>query len=228
MRLFIEYTREDRVRYISHLDLMKSMQRTIRRARIPVAYSKGFNPQSRISFALPLSVGVTSSAEYMEIYLEKPVDIGGLLKDFSSQLPRGIRVLAACEVDRSIPSLMSLVERADYRVRMSIDIPDLEKSIKEFMKQEKILYDKTSKKGIRQVDLKKGIFDIGLDDSLNRDIILSLKAGSSGNVKPEAVLDKLLHFIGKDQEDIRLDIHRTGIYLMHEGKWQSPLALGEV
>jgi radical SAM-linked protein len=69
MRLVIKYTKEERVKYISHLDFLRLVQRAIRRADIPVAYSQGFNPHPRLSFASALAVGVTSEGEYLDIYL---------------------------------------------------------------------------------------------------------------------------------------------------------------
>ncbi|HZK33892.1 MAG TPA: TIGR03936 family radical SAM-associated protein [Bacillota bacterium] len=228
MRVFIEYTREDRVRYISHLDLMRSIQRTIRRAKIPVAFSEGYNPHPRLSFALPLSVGVTSSTEYMDIILDEKVDVYDLLQSFSDHLPQGISVTGATKVDRSVPSLMSLVGRADYRVSTSKKLSKVDQAINKFMQQKEIIYDKPGKRGIRQVDIRDGIFDMQLDDALHMDVLLCLMSGSRGNVKPEVVISKLLAFMGQDEEGISLDIHRTGIYIKHEEEWQTPLALGEV
>ncbi|MDZ5035507.1 TIGR03936 family radical SAM-associated protein, partial [Clostridium perfringens] len=67
MRYVIKFTKESSVKFISHLDLMRTIQRVIRRADLPMEYSKGFNPHMALSIAQPLSVGVYSDAEYMDI-----------------------------------------------------------------------------------------------------------------------------------------------------------------
>ena len=74
MRLVVKYTKGEKVKYISHLDFMRLVQRALRRAEIPVAYSKGFNPHPRLSFASALAVGTTSDGEYLDIILEKEMD----------------------------------------------------------------------------------------------------------------------------------------------------------
>ena len=70
IRLRVKFTRGEEVKYISHLDMLKVFERALRRANIPIAYNKGFNPRPQIVFGLPLSVGVTSESEYadLEIY----------------------------------------------------------------------------------------------------------------------------------------------------------------
>jgi radical SAM-linked protein len=91
MRLFVRYAREERVKYISHLDLMRTFQRALRRAHIPVAYSTGFNPHPRLAFASALAVGVTSSDEYMDTILEEPMVPGEFVARMNSVMPRDCR-----------------------------------------------------------------------------------------------------------------------------------------
>ncbi|MGL5085822.1 MAG: TIGR03936 family radical SAM-associated protein, partial [Clostridium sp.] len=69
MRYVIKYTKGAGIKFISHLDLMRTIQRIIRRTDIPMKYSKGFNPHMALSIAQPLSVGVYSDGEYMDIVL---------------------------------------------------------------------------------------------------------------------------------------------------------------
>lgn len=71
----LKFTKGSEVKYISHLDLMRVFQRALRRASIPISYSSGFNPHQEISFAAPLSLGVTSNAEYVDLKLTEPMDV---------------------------------------------------------------------------------------------------------------------------------------------------------
>lgn len=68
-RIRIKYIKGEQVKYISHLDILRTLNRVLKRAELPVAYSQGYNPHPLVSFGLPLSVGVTSEAEYADIDL---------------------------------------------------------------------------------------------------------------------------------------------------------------
>ena len=92
MRMIVEFTREARVKYISHLDLVRAMQRTMRRGKIPIAFSQGFNPHPKLAFASALPVGVTSSSEFMDIILSQSMEISELIRRFNVALPKGISV----------------------------------------------------------------------------------------------------------------------------------------
>jgi len=69
-KLLIKYTKEDRLKFISHLELIRVIERALRRGNIPLKFSEGFNPHPKISFAAPLSVGVSSQGEYMTVEVE--------------------------------------------------------------------------------------------------------------------------------------------------------------
>ena len=95
MKLRLQITKESGIRFISHLEYLKTLEKAIRRARIPVAYSQGFNPQMKFSLASALSVGVTSRAEFLELYLREPVPLKDLVDALSCNLPMGIHIVRA-------------------------------------------------------------------------------------------------------------------------------------
>ena len=74
VRYLIKFTKESNIKFIAHLDLMRTIQKVIRRTDLPVEYSKGFNPHIEMSIAQPLSVGVYSSGEYMDLILEEDIN----------------------------------------------------------------------------------------------------------------------------------------------------------
>ena len=73
-RLRIRFTREEEIKYISHLDLMRLWQRALNRAGIAIAYSEGFNPHPRLVIALPLPVGCTGAREVIDVFLDEPLN----------------------------------------------------------------------------------------------------------------------------------------------------------
>ena len=78
MRYLIKFSKGEGIKFISHLDLMRTIQRIIRRSGVPIEYSKGFNPHMALSLAQPLSVGVYSDGEYMDIVLTEEIKVADL------------------------------------------------------------------------------------------------------------------------------------------------------
>ena len=88
-----EITKGEEIRYISHLDYAGVMERAIRRAKLPAAYSEGFNPHIKMAFASALSLGVVSEAEYMDFELTKPLCQPEVFEKLSQALPEGVKLL---------------------------------------------------------------------------------------------------------------------------------------
>ena len=99
-KLRIRFTKTGRAVYISHLDLMQTMQRAFSRAGYALKYSEGYNPHPLISIALPLSVGAGSLCELMDFRLREDVDLSELPARLTASLPEGIKVLEAYEPER--------------------------------------------------------------------------------------------------------------------------------
>ncbi len=117
-RMRVTFRTEDTVKYVGHLDMFRAWERAIRRARLPLAYTQGFNPQPRMQFAAALPVGFTGEGEVVDIFLNDAVAPEELPDRLSAALPPGIRPLAAAPVPREWPSLQSQVRGADYRVEV--------------------------------------------------------------------------------------------------------------
>ena len=104
-KLRLRFEKTGRAIYISHLDLMHTMQRAFSRAGYELKYSEGFNPHPQISIALPLSVGAASLCEIMDFRLKTEIDLALLPKRLSQVLPEGIRITEAYEQTRKIAEL---------------------------------------------------------------------------------------------------------------------------
>ena len=117
----VKYEKREEVKYVGHLDTMRTFIRCIKRTNIPVSYSKGFNPRIQISFALPLGVGVASESEYFDLTLENRMNIDLFLSELNSTLPDGFRVVEASYPEEK-KSLMSLVKEAVYEITIDDEI----------------------------------------------------------------------------------------------------------
>ena len=119
-RLRVRYAKRGRLRFTSHRDFSRAFERAIVRARVPMAYSSGFNPHPRISYAGASPTGAASEAEYLEIGLAREVDPAEVLTALDEALPHGLDVLEVVESRGG--SLADLLEASVWR----ITVPDLE------------------------------------------------------------------------------------------------------
>lgn len=119
----VTFATDDTVKYVGHLDMHRAWERAIRRARLPLAYTQGFNPQPRLQFAAALPVGFTGEAELADVFLNEALEPAEFLARLTAALPPGIRPYHAEPVPREAPSLQSQVCGATYRVEVEADEP---------------------------------------------------------------------------------------------------------
>lgn len=178
VRVFLE--KKGRAVYISHLDLLRAMQRALKRSGLPVWYSEGFNPRIYLNFPLPLSLGTEGEREPMDFYGVEEIPMEEFALRLDKVCPEGISVISAgapVHKNRDIGS-------AEYRAVFSGDIPGIEKAFGEFLASEKIEVKKRSKKkGEITLDIKPHITVTGTDrcgDAFSADVILP--AGNELNI----------------------------------------------
>jgi len=115
-RIRIRFGKHGPARFTSHLDLAQAWARWLRRARIPVAHSQGFNPQPRLNFAAALPLGFTSEAELGDLWLEEPMPPAEIAQGLAETAPPGLVVYDVVEVDLAEKSLQARVTAVEYRV----------------------------------------------------------------------------------------------------------------
>jgi radical SAM-linked protein len=231
----IRFIRGDEVKFISHLDLMKSFERTLRRSGIPVAYSQGFNPRPQMVFGLPLSVGVSSEAEYADFEMAEYIAPSEFMNRMNNELPKGIRITDA-RVKSLKGNIMASVAGAVYNISVflkeGIDIEEIREKISCFTDKSKIIVRKEGKGGVRDMDIKPMIQKLDLNpigqippgyEDFKTAFLLTaaLKAGSVSNLKPELLIIALA-------EDTSLSIgafriHRKELFIEKEGRMVDPM-----
>lgn len=214
-KLRARFSRGEEVKYISHLDTMRTFERTVRRADIPIAYSQGFNPRPQMSFGLPLSVGVTSYSEYVDFEMETELPAEDLVKRLNDNLPKGFEVQYAEYVNTN-ESLMASIGVASYEVTIynknKFTCDRIKGCIDAIKAKESLLVEKEAKGKIKNIDIKPYIYELKIIDINEEQLILgmTLSAGSEFNVKPELVIKALNEVCG-----ILLKInkiHRTELF----------------
>ncbi len=184
----MKFSKTGRAKYISHLDLMRCFQRCIRRAELPIAYSEGFHPHMLIVFAAALSLGFESDCEIIEIQLNEELSFEEVKARMSAVLPEGIQIISCYAPMHK----MGQMGYAEYKVTLPCnDSSLLEQQWQEFESQEKILVEKKTKRGTREVDLKEQTEVLGVSAE-SEALVLSLRlpAGSTVNVNPSLLVEE--------------------------------------
>ena len=197
---YLIYEKTSSAKYVSHLDFVRMFGRAIRRAKLPIAYSEGFNPHPLLTFALPLSVGYTSECEILELVFGEKISPNEVKDRLNAVLPQGVHILEAHEGK----SRMKALDVALYVVYPE-KTPD---GIAEFLSNSEILIEKKTKSGIKETDIRPDIKDIKV--YLNR-IEMTLSAGSRANLKPEVVINAMNKYIPGYRSG-ECEYHRKEIY----------------
>jgi radical SAM-linked protein len=164
-RLRITFAKGEPIKYISHLDLMRTWERALRRAKVPLAYSEGFNPRPKISIASALPVGFTGRGEVMDIVLSRHISPYNLIKRLKPHLPPGLEVLSVEEVYLRLPSLQSQMRYAEYRVVVESEetLAEMEKRVEEMLSAQSLPRQRERKGRVTEYDLRPLIDDLWIE-----------------------------------------------------------------
>lgn len=207
VRVFFE--KNDRAIYISHLDLMRTMQRALKRSGLPVWYTEGFNPRIYLNFPLALSLGVTGCNEPMDIAVTEDIGFDEIIEKLNSNMPTGIRALKA-----AYPVYHNKeIGAAEYYTVFSGKA--LGERLEEFMAQDKIEVMKHSKKkGMIAIDIKPHITILDAEEEKEElKIRLRLPAGLELNLNSAIFTDAFTAYcVNKGFECKLICAKRTNIY----------------
>ncbi|MCB2229994.1 TIGR03960 family B12-binding radical SAM protein [bacterium] len=204
----IRWGRTERFKYMSHLDTLRMIERSIRRARIPVAYSQGFNPTMKLSFGPPLTVGYTSEAELVEITMDQAFS-APTLEQLRRAMPPGIEMFEARVIHAKSASLSSILNRARYTIDLShwSDIEALRAQAEGLLAKESVISRRKGKDSEKEVDIRPPIYELTVGDS---QLAMLLGIGEGGYVRPNEVLEQLREGLAVPPEGVTC--HRAGLY----------------
>lgn len=206
-RLIIHFGKFGALKYTSNLDVAKIWERVLRRANLPLLYSKGFNTRPRIQLASALPLGITSESEYLEAALKEIIPLDGVRERLIAVSPEGLRIYSVTEASIHTPALQTLVRSAEYRIHFEDDIHRalLQERIDTLLSSTHLVkhVERSGKKSA--FDLRPLIYGLHMDDS--GDLIAHLAAGEFGSLRP----DDLLVELGLDAA--HCNIHRLRLHL---------------
>lgn len=190
MRMIAEFEKMGRMSWFSHLDLQNTMQRALRRARLPVAYSQGFNPHVLTSFATALSVGCQSRGEVMEVEMAGEISPEEFAEKLNACLPDGLKVRRCALVPDSAPALMAKVAEAGYDI--TAPNADLTQAVEAFSKAEEVMVEKRSKTKTRLVNIRPMVHEITCAfDGKDSRLSMVLEQTNANALKVELVMQAL-------------------------------------
>lgn len=195
MRLIVQFERLENIKYISQLDMLRTIHRALRRADIPVAYSEGFNPQPRVSFGFALSVGLVSRGEYMDIHLKSDIAPDEFIRRMNAVMPEGMSFICAAAAGDKTPKMGKMIDCAAFEVTFDGNIAD---KLDEFFHGDSIVIERHTKKGTSLVDVKDHIYSYSAENmggSTRLRVIQALSEEMS--VRIDDLVAAILAFVGE-------------------------------
>ncbi len=202
-RLRLRYAKAGPLRFLSHLEVTRALERAIRRSGLPFGVTGGFSPKLRLSFGPSLPVGVSSSDEYFDVYLTERVVPEEAVGSLDATLPDGLRVLSAAYVDRSTRSITAAANVASYTVAIAapaLDVTNVVAAMEGLLKKGSL---DVERKGRREtVDLREVVRSVDMPQNVVGDVIahdLSLCLDRGVHLRPETLLVRSLEEAGVRQ-----------------------------
>ena len=198
------FEKRRRAKYISHLDLMRCMQRAFRRAGVPIWFTEGFNPHAYLMFPLALSLGCESGCECMDFRIDGDMSMQEAMERLNRVLPPDLQIVAVSEPVRKHTDIAF----ADYAVRLDSEQADaLRAAWDAFIAQPEILVEKKTKRGTALVDVKAQAQILAVQTAADGIILnLRLPAGTSVNVNPGLLTDAFLAWLPEHAPDVAVGI----------------------
>lgn len=213
MRALFLFGKRNRLRFVSHLDLQRFMQRAFNRTTLPIAFSQGFNPHPVMSFASALAMGWTSEYEILDIKLAKDVGHDEALEQMRSALPPDLPVYDVRLVDDRFPKLMANAAMADYRITLSGEgAQAVRDAIPGFLAEEQIIAMRKTKSGEKPTDIRPMAVALRTEGDA---ILARLTATESATLKPDLLVSVLAERAGVPVPEIR--VHRLKLYANEDG-----------
>ncbi len=176
-RLRVRYAKRGRMRFTSHRDFSRAFERALVRARVPMAYSSGFNPHPRISYAGAAPTGSASEAEYLEIGLAQHLEPADVARTLAGSLPPGLDVVEVADVATArTGGLTELLEASWWRVETDLAVPAARAGVADFLALDSVPVERMTKKGLRTFDCRAAVLRLVVDDA---EVDASGRAGST-------------------------------------------------
>ena len=192
-KLRLRYAKRGPLRFASHRDLARALERALRRARVPMAFSAGFTPHPKISYIGAAPTGSASEAEYLEIGLAQRCDPEQVRAALDASLPPGIDVLECVEAAGGTGSLADRIDAATWRVELpGVSPAELAPAVEAFLAAEVVTVEKRTKNGLRDIDARAAVAGASAAEEAGCAILHMVVRQVTPAVRPDDVLAALV------------------------------------
>jgi radical SAM-linked protein len=210
----LTYSKLGSARWLSHLDLVRVLERAIRRAQLPVKYSEGFNPRPRISFGPPLPLGMTSEAEIAVLRMENPIDADDVRERLNAQLPEGVTVTGARIVQDGEPALQAIkgtAYLAKIVCRSRNPQASIEDAIGRILALDRLVVERSDGKITRNIDIRPSVESIEIANIEGEIAVLRIRVSLANQYTAKAA--EVVHTMsGLDASIELVSLHRETLY----------------
>lgn len=215
----IKFSKCEDIKYISHLDLQRTLHRMFRRAGLNLVYSQGFNPHPKVSFAMAMPVGMTSEGEYVDVEIQSSIDENEIMKNLNDAAPKGLNINKIGAYNNPVKNLSAIITQGTFLISISLregcNKSLLQEAINEMMNNNEIIMDKKNKKGkIVSKDIRPLIKDIMIESVGQNIAVLNIRIniGSQANLNPQMIIDYFIKNFECFKEFPPARIHRLDMY----------------
>ena len=214
MNIRVRFGKEGMMRYIGHLDVLRTFQKIFRRAGVPMVYSKGYSPHPVMSFALPLGLGLSSEGEYLDAAVEDGADPKAMLAALQAATAEELPVYALRVLPEKAENAMAAVGGAVWKATLPANMPleGAKTALKAILAREAIILPKKTKTREIELDIRPMIHEARIEDGA---LTMTIAAGSKANLAPDMVLDLIARELGAEPESFVWQIRRMDL-LDHE------------
>ncbi|MDR1616800.1 MAG: TIGR03936 family radical SAM-associated protein [Syntrophomonadaceae bacterium] len=222
MRLRSEFYVGPELKFLSALDMMHLMERSLRRADIPYALSEGFNPHIKLSMGTVLPVGLWGKKEYMDMELRTAMGADVFTDQVNAVLPPGMFINKSIVLADFQPALMKIINAASYGFIWPFSGDYFTNLAAELMERPTLMVKSRGKKKHIDKDLKKGIYKIECKIYDNVEYVKTLVAvGDPLNIRYDEILDLFVKY-GASAGSL-INVYRSGNYIFKNGELFSPM-----
>lgn len=231
-RLFLAITKGEEIRFLGHLDYLRTMERVVVRSGIPIAFSEGFNPHMKISLDSALAVGVTADPLYMEIKLEKDMPIEEVKERMQREMPKGMAIYHIEEAAQEWPKFVAFFNEDAYEMEGPVtegaDVEAAKEAIARFNALPSFIYQRVTPKKVREMDVKPMIMEpmkVRIEGE-RAYLTFSLIRSNTGTVQPKDVWKMLAESFGLPWTPDAFICSRTGTYRKEAEERKTPFDPG--
>jgi len=214
VKIIAAFEKTKEISYTSHLDVQRTLQRAFRRANLPLAFSKGFNPHPKLSFATALATGYTSAGEWLDVELDGDVSPEEFMTRVNAALPDGMRFHSAFVADDSIDTLSKMLVAADYLITLYPDEPfdfeQLDAAVKSILASDEVIVEKKTKSGVKPANIRPEILEAEAVSVSDRIAVVAVRGtlNAAGGLRAETFARALFERLNRNG---RFTAHRTAL-----------------